>query len=82
MVAVLASNLKMMLDTLLNIIQDKSVEIDSKSIVKPLVCDDTTSITMEMGNMTELLHNTEALSKARIGAMNKPLAKEPRLDEI
>ncbi|KAH9697141.1 cytochrome P450 family 76 subfamily C polypeptide 7 [Citrus sinensis] len=59
-----------MLDTLLNIIQDKSVEIDIKHI-KHLFADlfiagnDTTSITMEWA-MTELLHNPGALSKAKL----------------
>ncbi|KAH9697128.1 cytochrome P450 family 76 subfamily C polypeptide 7 [Citrus sinensis] len=61
---------KDMLDTLLNIIQDKSVEIDIKHI-KHLFADlfiagnDTTSITMEWA-MTELLHNPGALSKAKL----------------
>ncbi|KAH9657552.1 cytochrome P450 family 76 subfamily C polypeptide 7 [Citrus sinensis] len=61
---------KDMLHTLLNIIQDKSVEIDIKHI-KHLFADlfiagnDTTSITMEWA-MTELLHNPEALSKAKL----------------
>ncbi|KAK9177497.1 hypothetical protein WN944_029519 [Citrus x changshan-huyou] len=58
------------LDTLLNIRQDKSVEIDGNDI-KHLLLDlfvagaDTTSSTLEWA-MAELLHGPEALSKARL----------------
>lgn len=58
------------LDTLLNIRQDKSVEIDGNDI-KHLLLDlfvagaDTTSSTLEWA-MAELLHSPEALSKARL----------------
>ncbi|ESR36893.1 cytochrome P450 family 76 subfamily C polypeptide 7 [Citrus sinensis] len=61
---------KDILDTLLNIIQDKSVEIDTKNI-KHLFADlfiagnDTISITVEWA-MAELLHNPEALLKAKL----------------
>ncbi|ESR36862.1 cytochrome P450 family 76 subfamily C polypeptide 7 [Citrus sinensis] len=61
---------KDMLDTVLNIIQDKSEKIDTKHI-KHLFADlliagnDTTSITMEWA-MAELLHNPEVLSKAKL----------------
>ncbi|KAH9697057.1 cytochrome P450 76C4 [Citrus sinensis] len=61
---------KDMLDTVLNIIQDKSEMIDTKHI-KHLFADlliagnDTASITMEWA-MAELLHNPEALSKVKL----------------
>ncbi|KAH9697031.1 cytochrome P450 family 76 subfamily C polypeptide 7 [Citrus sinensis] len=61
---------KDILDTLLNIIQDKSVEIETKHL-KHFFADlfiagnDTTSCTMEWA-MAELLHNPEALLKAKL----------------
>ncbi|KAH9697088.1 cytochrome P450 family 76 subfamily C polypeptide 7 [Citrus sinensis] len=61
---------KDILDTLLNIIQDKSVEIETKHL-KHFFADlfiagnDTTSSTMEWA-MAELLHNPEALLKAKL----------------
>ncbi|KAL9462250.1 hypothetical protein AB3S75_000287 [Citrus x aurantiifolia] len=66
----ISTEYKDILDILLNIIQDKSVEIDRKNI-KHLFADlfiagnDTTSITMEWA-MAELLHNPEVLSKAKL----------------
>ncbi|KAH9657646.1 cytochrome p450 family protein expressed [Citrus sinensis] len=61
---------KDILDILLNIVQEKSVDIDIKHI-KHLFADlfiagnDTTSITMEWA-MAELLHNPEALLKTKL----------------
>ncbi|KAL9414551.1 hypothetical protein AB3S75_042926 [Citrus x aurantiifolia] len=66
----ISTEYKDILDILLNIIQDKSVEIDRKNI-KHLFADlfiagnDTTSITMEWA-MAELLHNPEVLSKVKL----------------
>ncbi|KAH9657550.1 cytochrome P450 76C4 [Citrus sinensis] len=72
------------LDTLLNIIQEKSVEFDTKHI-KHLLADlfiagnDTTSITMEWA-MAELLHNPKVLSKAKL-ELKQTLGKGSPIDE-
>ncbi|XP_052288452.1 geraniol 8-hydroxylase-like isoform X2 [Citrus sinensis] len=66
----ISTECKDILDTLLNIIQDKSVEIETKHL-KHFFADlfiagnDTTSSTMEWA-MAELLHNPEALLKAKL----------------
>ncbi|KAH9697121.1 cytochrome P450 family 76 subfamily C polypeptide 7 [Citrus sinensis] len=72
------------LDTLLNIIQEKSVEFDTKHI-KHLLADlfiagnDTTSITMEWA-MAELLHNPKVLSKAKL-ELKQTVGKGRPIDE-
>ncbi|KAH9697139.1 cytochrome P450 family 76 subfamily C polypeptide 7 [Citrus sinensis] len=72
------------LDTLLNIIQEKSVEFDTKHI-KHLLADlfiagnDTTSITMEWA-MAELLHNPKVLSKAKL-ELKQTVGKGNPIDE-
>ncbi|ESR36897.1 hypothetical protein CICLE_v10030181mg [Citrus x clementina] len=66
----ISTECKDILDTLLNIIQEKSVEIETKHL-KHFFADlfiagnDTTSSTMEWA-MAELLHNPEALLKAKL----------------
>ncbi|ESR36916.1 cytochrome P450 family 76 subfamily C polypeptide 7 [Citrus sinensis] len=72
------------LDTLLNIIQEKSVEFDTKHI-KHLLADlfiagnDTTSITLEWA-MAELLHNPKVLSKAKL-ELKQTVGKGSPIDE-